>query len=228
MGFGSPLRARPEQWPHGLRPASLGSAMQQANVTYRGPALDDRDILARLPASLASLLEQINGFVLLRGGLHLRGACCAPSWHSLRFAWEGSAAFCSLYPSVLPTDVPFAEDCLGDQFLLRGEVVHLLACETGELESLDLRLRDFLQAAQDDPLEVLGLQPLQRFIAENGRGLEPGELLAAYPPYCFKEAADGVHIAAIPAEERRRFLAHLAQELNELPEGATLTFKAVD
>jgi len=196
-------------------------------VTYRGPALDDTDILAHLPASLARLLEQMNGFVLLHGGLHLRGACRAPSWHSLRFAWEGDAAFCSLYPTVLPTDVPFAEDCLGDQFLLRGEVVNRLACETGQVESLDLRLWDFLRAAQDDPVEVLGLQPLQRFTQEHGRGLEPGELLAAYPPYCFKEAADGVHLAAISAEERRRFLAHLAQKLSDLPEGAKLTFQVM-
>ncbi len=206
----------------------FGSGMQLTNVTYRGPAVDDRDILTRLPASLASLLEQINGFVLLHGGLHLRGACHAPSWHSLRFAWDGEAAFCSLYPTVLPTDVPFAEDCLGDQFLLRGEVVHQLACETGELESLDLSLWNFLLAAQQEPIALLGLEPLQRFTEEHGRGLEPGELLAAYPPSCFKEAADGVRIAAVSGEERRRILANLADKLSELPDGATLTFKPVD
>src|SRR5271166_4833360 len=97
--------------------------MRLEHVTYRGPAIDDRAILAKLPRALTELLEQTNGFIQFHGGLHVRGACRQPDWHSLRAAWESEHAFHQLYPEVDPEDIPFAEDALGDQFLLRdGEV----------------------------------------------------------------------------------------------------------
>ena len=102
--------------------------MELRNVTCRGPAITDHDLLAKLPSDLRGLLEQINGFVQFGGGLHVRGACHDPAWHSLRHAWVGDAAFHRAYPAVRETDVPFAQDCVGDQFLLRdGAVVRLLA-----------------------------------------------------------------------------------------------------
>ena len=58
--------------------------MEFPGLTYRGAALDDVDILDRLPMDLQQLLAQRNGFVAFRGGLHVRGACVEPRWHSLR------------------------------------------------------------------------------------------------------------------------------------------------
>ena len=114
--------------------------MELDHVTFVGPPIDDHEILAKIPANLAGLLQQLNGFIQFHGGLHVRGACRQPSWHSLRDAWVGVHAFHSLYPTVHPEDVPFTEDCLGDQFLLRDERVHRLAAETGELQALNLSL----------------------------------------------------------------------------------------
>ena len=172
----------------------------------------DVDLLSRLPADLAELLRQTNGFIGFQGGLHVRGACREPKWHSLRDAWQGESAFQSLYSEVRPSDAPFAEDCMGDQFLLRDEIVHKLSAETGDVESLNVSLPAFLQAAEADPVEFLALQPLLRH-QQNGGSLEPGQLLSAYPPFIFKESADGVHLAAIPTLERRRFLADLASQI---------------
>jgi hypothetical protein len=202
--------------------------MELSNITFVGGDSDDADILSRLPASLSGLLRQINGFVQFHGGLHVRGACREPAWHSLRDAWEGERALCELYDAILANDVPFAEDCMGDQFLLRDEIVHRLSCETGELKSLDVRLGQFLEAAEADPMEVLGLHPLQQFIRHNGRGLEQGELLMAYPPFCAKEAEDGVSLSAVPTAERRLFLARLARTLGQVSEGGALHIKVVD
>jgi hypothetical protein len=67
------------------------------------------------------------------------------------------------------------------------------------------------------------LAPLHQFRAEGGQ-VEPGQLLAAYPPFVFKESADGVHLRAIPSLERRRFLAELAQQIRDVPEGGTVKF----
>jgi hypothetical protein len=194
------------------------------HVTFTGPPLDDEEVLARLPADLVGLLRQINGFIQFEGGLHVRGACRAPAWHSLRDAWEGEAAFHRLYPEVRPEDVPFAEDCLGDQFLLRDGQVWRLWAETGEIESLEVGWSGFFEAVQADPVEYLSLYPLLQFQREGGR-LEPGQLLAAFPPFCTKESADGVSLRAIVADERRRFLAELAMQLRDVPDGGKIEFR---
>src|SRR5690349_12608125 len=114
-----------------------------ATVTFVGPPIDDEEVIDRVPPELADRLRQTNGFIWNGGGLHVRGACCEPAWHSLRTAWEGEAAFHVLYPSVEADDVPFAEDCLGDQFLLRNGLVWQLAGETGDVANLGLTLSEF-------------------------------------------------------------------------------------
>ncbi|HZZ77728.1 MAG TPA: hypothetical protein VFE62_04360 [Gemmataceae bacterium] len=198
--------------------------MKIEHLTFSGPAIDDPEMLAKVPKELADILGQVNGFVQFHGGLHVRGACLAPAWHSLRDAWIGTNAFHQLYPDVEPDDVPFAEDCMGDQFLLRdGMVWHLLA-ETGEMESLESTFKEFFQNVEEDPGEHLGLHPLLQYQREGGH-LQPGQLLAAYPPFCLEEAEDGVTLRALPSEERRRFLAEFAKYMRDLPDGSKIDIR---
>ena len=108
----------------------------------------------------------------------MRGACREPAWHSLR-----------------EDDIPFAEDAVGDQWILRGDQVLRLAAETGDVEPLGL-----------------GLHPLLQLHQEGGR-LEPGQLISVYPPFCTKESADGVSLRPVPADECHAFLWSLAEQL---------------
>jgi len=96
---------------------------------YLGPPIDDPAILEALPPELASLLQRANGYVAYDGGLHVRGACHEPEWHSLRAAWHGPRAIHRLFPAVRPHDIPFGEDALGHQFVLRAGIVHRLDAE---------------------------------------------------------------------------------------------------
>jgi hypothetical protein len=187
------------------------------HVTFRGPAIDDRDILAKLPRGLTDLLAQVNGYVQFHGGLHVRGACLEPAWHGLRDAWKGEHAFHRLYPDVSPQDIPFAEDALGDQFLLRDGEVWRLFAETGEVESLDVSFAQFFKEVEADAVEFLSLEPLLQFQQEGG-DLEPGQLLSAYPPFCTEESENGVSLSAVPSLERRLFLAEFASRMRETPE----------
>ncbi|MBM3993431.1 MAG: SMI1/KNR4 family protein [Planctomycetes bacterium] len=188
--------------------------MKIEHVNYTGPAIDDAEILAKLPADLADLLQEINGFIQYHGGFHVRGACTAPAWHSLRAAWLGDNAFHRRYPNVKPSDIPFAEDCMGDQFLLRGREVWRLYGETGEVETLECGFGEFLQNVEDDPGEHLALHPLLKF-NRGGRHLEPGQLLSAIPPFCTEESEDGVKLSAVSAEERYKFLASFAATFHD-------------
>jgi hypothetical protein len=189
---------------------------------YIGPPIDDPEMLERLPAEYGALLSRANGYVAYHGGLHVRGACLAPEWHSLRAAWEGERAVHRLWPAISPSDVPFAEDALGDQFILRDGLVHRLAAETGDLESLDVDLTGFDAAVRTDPVGYLNLAPLEAFRREGGT-LRAGELLSVYPPYCV--AAEGARsFRAIPALDRLGFLASLAAQLREIPDGTAVRF----
>ena len=201
--------------------------MKTDHVTYTGPAIDDPEMLAKLPKGLATLLEQTNGYIHLHGGFHVRGACRAPAWHSLRDAWLGANAFHRLYPEVQPEDIPFAEDSLGDQFLLREGNVWQLFAETGEVEPVEATFSEFMAGVQDDPGETLGLHPLLQFQRDGGH-LQPGQLLSADPPFCTEEADDGVTVTAVPSEARRRSLAALAAKIRDLPEGGQLDMEGAD
>ncbi|HYP98675.1 MAG TPA: hypothetical protein VER96_08375 [Polyangiaceae bacterium] len=165
---------------------------------YIGQKIDDLEILAHLPAEYRRLLETANGYVAYHGGLHIRGACLLPEWHSLRSAWFGEEAIHRLFAQVLPEDIPFAEDCLGDQFILRDNLVWKLRAESGDLVALELTLAEFDAAARSDPNDFLELGPLHQFRSEGG-SLLPGQLLSVYPPFLFAESGAGVHLR-LPAE----------------------------
>ena len=142
----------------------------------------------------------------------MRGACREPAWHSLREAWLGDNAFHRHYPELGEDDIPFAEDAVGDQWILRGDQVLRLAAETGDVEPLGLDLDGFFAAVEANPVDTLGLHPLLQFHQEDGR-LEPGQLISVYPPFCTKESADGVSLRAVPADECHAFLWSLAEQL---------------
>ena len=60
--------------------------MNLDHVAFFGPPIDDEELFSQLPGNLSDLLRQINGFIQFQGGLHVRGLCRAPIWHSLRNA----------------------------------------------------------------------------------------------------------------------------------------------
>jgi hypothetical protein len=190
---------------------------------YRGPPIDDNDILTRLPVEYRRLLETINGYVAYSGGLHVRGACTSPAWHSLGAAWCGDDAIHRLFPAVAPEDLPFGQDALGDQFVWRDGFVWKLDAETGDLKPLMMTLPEFDAAARADPDKFLALGPLREFQAQGGN-LEPGQLLSVIPPFVFKESAASVSYRAVPVLDRLKFLSQLACELRDVPDGGTVVF----
>lgn len=203
--------------------------MEFEGIVFEGPPHNDEErgdpkLLGELPVELSRLLKERNGFIAFSGGLHVRGVCNEPSWHSLREAWKGEGALHVRYPEVKPTDIPFAQDCVGDQYLLRdGEVVQLFA-EMGEVEHLDMNLAEFFQAAKDDPADMLCTDPLELFLESNPR-LAPGHLLQVYPPFCCD--ADERTLRDMPAEDLLDYHTELSHRLSELPEGAELDYGAI-
>ncbi len=190
--------------------------MELVGIVFRGePALPEA--LSTLPVSLARVLRQVNGFIAFHGGLHLRGAVAVPEWHSLERAWTGEHSLSALYPGVSASDVPFAQDALGNQFLLRKGKVFRLDAETGEVRPMEIELPGFLAEAQRSPVEYLKMQPLLHYQHQEGGILEPGHLLMAYPPLFTEEAAQGVELKPLPAQELIPLHAEIARRLSTPP-----------
>ena len=192
-------------------------------MTFIGPLIDDAEVLSHLPDMLSSLLQQINGFIQYGGGFHLRGVCHEPLWHSLDYIWRGEDALWKSYSQISADDIPFAQDALGDQFILRDEVVLRLKSETGELENLDCNFQTFLANIQNDAVDYLNLEPFVRF-SSDGRKLEAGQLLNVYPPFCIQHTGEYSY-RAISALERLAFLADFSQQISNLPDGVFIQLK---
>jgi hypothetical protein len=192
--------------------------MNISGVTFRGPELIEAPILSDLPSEYSDTLSEINGFVAFDGGFHLRGASDVPAWHSLVGAWRGDEALHRLFPALVDSDIPFAQDCMGDQFVLRDSVVHRLKAESGTVESMALSWRQFFTSLLADPFEFLQLHPLVQFQREGGC-LQPGQLLSAYPPFVTAESGSGVTLSAVSVDERLHFLSDFSRQLASIPKG---------
>lgn len=193
------------------------SRMNIPGITWRGESIDDVELLRDLPADLVQVLDYANGFILHKGALHVRGASLLPEWHSIRGAWRGPNAFHTLYESVKLTDIPFAQDQVGDQFLIRDSRVVRLSGETGDIEPLASSLEDFFMRLSED---------IQGFLNVGlGYTMQPGQLLFASPPFVLQEAGADALLKPMHAEEVILFHAHVARQIRDVPDGGEVEFK---
>ena len=193
-------------------------------VTYRGPDLAEPSRLAALPGPLVELLWQVNGFVAYAGGLHMRGLVDEPDWHSFERYHSGEMALHKLFRQVREYDIPFAQDFLGNQFLLRDGEVRRLRADTGEVKSLNVDLAGFMGEIRERPIEYLELDLLARFVEARGL-LEPGLLVHAIPPLCVRTEDKKVELRSAPVENVISFLAAFARQVGDVPDGTTVNLK---
>jgi hypothetical protein len=193
-------------------------------ILFTGGELTDLVSFARLPSYLQTFLREQNGVVAYFGGLHIRGCVSEPSWHSLSEVWQGANAFWRTYDTVVETDIPFAQDCVGNQFLLRGDAVLFLDTETGELADLEVDFKHFLFGAEKFPLDALGMEPLRAF-QQRGGVLQPGQLLSLFPPMCIETAQQKPRVQPQTVAARLAWLADLYRQIKNLPDGQHLQLK---
>ncbi|MEP6572313.1 MAG: SMI1/KNR4 family protein [Gemmatimonadota bacterium] len=194
------------------------------HLIYSGPAIDDEPMLAQLPRELRAALRKRNGCIAYLGAIHIRGASLEPSWHSLRSAFEGPAAFAKLYPEVFATDIPFAEEAFGDQFLLRGGAVVRLEAEGGAIDPVAPSLEEFFDRLLTNPAGALGYEPVTGLAVIGGR-LEPGSLISVFPPFNLDTDGKDRSFRSIDALEQRAWLADFTAQIRDLPDGTPVNIK---
>jgi hypothetical protein len=174
-------------------------------IIYINHEILDEETYELLPKEMQAFYDEVNGLVAYNGGFQIRGVGTGPSWNSLDEAWKGENAFHKTYKNLSPDDIPFAQDCMGDQYVFKaGSVWHLLT-ETGELDDLELEFDEFIDEVIEDPIEFLALYPLIEYM-ESGKELEPGELLVPSIPFSV-ETEEDYTFTKEPVEVRLKSLA---------------------
>ena len=157
--------------------------------------------------STASLGLQIEASmeILYSGGLQLRSHDAQEPLLNTNTFLNGELALYKLYSSINNEDYPIAQDCFGDQFLIRDNLVIKLMAETGDIEEYNCTWEAFLSWVDEDPIERLDLP--------DNLKLETGKLLFAYPPFCTVEGSNA-SIKAIDGMELISFHADFAKQIN--------------
>lgn len=190
-------------------PTAIETFLATDAFTFRPPPA--RDTPPEVDGPLGALYRACNGFVWDHGALHLRGWTDDPPWHDLAAAWRGPESFATRYPAVQPNDIPFAQDCMGDQFLWREGRILTLYAESGELEQVAEDVEAFFQRILEDPRGFLSYNPSMK--------LKPGELWHVTPPFCTQAEDEERSYRACPALEVIDWHAELARVVSTLEEG---------
>jgi hypothetical protein len=197
--------------------------MEFTGIIYRNDKITDLETFEKLPNELKAFLEQSNGLIAFNGGLQIRGCVSGPNWISLKEIWTGESNLFRTYTCLTETDIPFAQDPFGDQFILRDGFVYRLNSECGELQNLELGFNDFLKTIIKNPIEFLMLESFNELLEMNIR-LECGQLMNVYPPFMFN-SDDQRSFKPVPTNEQISFLKSIYLQTKDLPEGQQIKIK---
>lgn len=188
-----------------------------SNITYLGDKIDDFDLFENLPDYLKDFYSVTNGFVAFNGGLHIRGCVLSPKWHSLREYWIGDTNLKELFGSIERDDIPFAQDCFGDQYVIRDNRIWRLSAETDEIENLEISFNDFLGAVETKPLEFLNIEKIEP------NTLGPGQIFNVVPPFCVESSE--YSFKPLQIEEQIRYLSDFSKQIKIIPDGRDIILK---
>ncbi len=141
--------------------------------------------------------------ILYSVGLQIRSYDALECLLNVSTFLEGELAFHNLYREVKASDFPIAQDCFGDQFLIRDNLVVKLNAETGDIDEFGCTWEQFLAWVDEEPIERLGIP--------SDLELKVGQLLFVYSPFCTVEgsnasikAIDGIELISFHADFARQ------------------------
>ncbi len=140
-------------------------------ITYKGEPINDWLTFNRLPGCIQDFLIEINGFTVRNNG----GCVNSPDWHSLNEVWHGGTRLSDLFDSIRPDDIPIAQDCVGNQFIIRQNKICMLDVETGRIELMEIDFQEFIRQIAElsyDELQDSNMQNVE---------LVPGQHFSYYP-----------------------------------------------
>lgn len=179
------------------------------------------------PPSLMPLLGICNGFYAFESALHVFPSTAAPGERGAD-EWNAQELWRNAFPDFSPAWYCFAEDAFGGQFAINPEgVVCLLDPETGVHELIAANLEGWAQALLGDYRALTGWPVAHEWQASNG-ALVPGRRLIPKLPFVLggAYAVDNLYDADCAASLRYR--GEIAQQLSQLPDGASVKLRIVE
>lgn len=189
---------------------------QFKDITYLGSEIDDLDTYNLLPDYLKDFYLNNNGLIAYNGGLHIRGCANFPEWHSLKEYWFGKMKLSHLFSTININDIPFAQDCFGDQYIIRNNKLGRVLAEIDEFQDLKIVFCEFLHQVTSNVYEFLAIENISQF------NLKPNQLINAFPPFCM-DIKQRI-LKPIDLTKRITFLSEFSKQIKNLPDGTNIQF----
>lgn len=201
----------------GLEPADLG-------YLERWPL---RSVNQHLVDELRGVLTARDGFYAFESALHVRPATAGIRNEPSLSEWNASSLWAASYASDSQDCFFFAEDGLAAQICLWNGAVARLDPETGALEQIAPDLETWAGLVLADPGPLTAFPLVHGWQAENGP-LAPGQRLFPRLPFVLGGKYECSNLRAFDTLAGIRFLASIARQIRDLPEGSPVEIKIID
>ncbi|MEB8342679.1 SMI1/KNR4 family protein [Streptomyces endophyticus] len=205
--------------------ASSDGALEQLLSRARGPmgpAIDlDFGWETGPLAELGTVLSSMNGFFLFNAGVQVFRAGDEGLGPDL-LSWNAEDTWKDTYDDLADDIFCFGQDIFGTQFgIIDGAKVVTLNPESAELTELGTSLNDWAQWLLDDP-DVNGTASFAYAYQKANGALDPAERLVPRRFFVAGGGYDFDNFKAVDAATAMRIRGPIAQQVFDLPDGATL------
>lgn len=175
---------------------------------------------------LDELVGRRNGFYAFAGALHVRPSVNSGAEIGLD-DWNDPELWRNGFESLGAEWLCFAEDAFGGQFAIRDGSVATFDPETGEVEVMGSSIEEWASQILDDH-EVLTGWPLADAWQQQNGPLLPGRRLLPRIPFMLGGEFVVENLYDADAVLSLRYRAEIANQIAELPDGATVQLRVVD
>ena len=176
-------------------------------------------------AELGAVISRINGFFLFNAGVQVFRAGEQGLGPDL-LDWNGEDTWKDTYDGLADDLFCFGQDLFGVQFaILEGEEVVAFDPETARVTTLGRSLEDWAAWLLADE-DVNGAASFAYAYQQERGALDPGERLIPYTFFVAGGGYDYDNLVAKDAVTAMRIRGPIAQQVHDLPEGATVRISA--
>jgi hypothetical protein len=199
-----------------------------ASLSEQDPAISEhvRCLAGLLVNDLLRILNQRNGFYALESALHVFPS--HSSQHEIGLdEWNRSSLWIDAYKGMASNCLFFAEDIFGGQFCIKDNKVYSFDPEIGSLGYLADDMEGWAKAIISDYKVLTGYPLAHQWQEQHGKIPAKKRLLPKIPFVAGgKFKLDNLYLS--DAVEGMKFRADIANQIKDLPDGAQITFNAVD
>lgn len=173
-----------------------------------------------LAIEIENLLMRKNGFYVFESALHVFSSESFNGEIGLN-EWNKPDLWINEYQGIAFDKFFFAEDVFGGQFCVNQDKVFVFDAETGNLEFIGSNLEEWAQSIIRD-YELLTGYPLAHQWQQTYGPIPPGMRLIPKTPFVLGGSFSLENLRLLDAVEGMLWRGHIAKQIKDLPDGATI------